>query len=125
MRWDEVTGSTNVTARELAEAGTPEWTLVGASHQTEGRGRLGRAWVDEPSGALMVSMVLRPALPASDAAVLTLLAGAAWAEAATATRAGADVRCKWPNDLLIGDRKAGGILERVGDRPRRQPCASS
>ena len=114
VRWDEVTGSTNATAMELAAAGTPAWSLVAAGHQTHGRGRLGRAWVDHPGGALMVSVVLRPALSVSDAGILTLLAGAAWAEAASAV-SGLDVRCKWPNDLLIDGRKVGGVLaESVG-----------
>ena len=108
-RWDEVTGSTNDTALQMAEAGTPEWTLVGANHQTEGKGRLGREWIDDPGGALMVSLVLRPALEPSDAGILTVLAGLAWAEAASAA-SGRQVRCKWPNDLLLDDRKAGGIL---------------
>jgi BirA family transcriptional regulator, biotin operon repressor / biotin---[acetyl-CoA-carboxylase] ligase len=108
-RWDEVTGSTNATAMELAAAGTPEWTVVAAGHQTQGRGRLGRAWVDRPGGSLMVSIVLRPALPVGDAGILTLLAGAAWAGSAR-DLTGLDVRCKWPNDLVIDGRKLGGIL---------------
>ena len=109
VRWDEVTGSTNATAMDLAAAGTPEWTLVAAGHQTQGRGRLGRAWVDRPGDSLMVSIVLRPALPVGDAGVLTLLAGAAWAGSAR-DLTGLDVRCKWPNDLVIDGRKVGGIL---------------
>ncbi|HEY6567864.1 MAG TPA: biotin--[acetyl-CoA-carboxylase] ligase, partial [Actinomycetota bacterium] len=109
VRWDEVTGSTNATAMELAAAGTPEWTLVAAGHQRDGRGRLGRAWLDHPGDSLMVSVVLRPALSADDAGVLTLWAGAAWAEASSALT-GLQVRCKWPNDLLVDGRKVGGIL---------------
>ena len=67
VRFDEVTASTQATALELAAAGTPEWTLVAAGHQTEGRGRLGRTWLDRPGRALMFSFVLRPALePASE-----------------------------------------------------------
>jgi len=109
VHWHEVTGSTNAVAVTLAEAGAPQWTLVGASHQTAGRGRLGRTWVDRPNGALMTSLVLRPTIAPDALGLLTLLAGAAWAEAARAiTRL--DVRCKWPNDLLVGDAKAGGVL---------------
>ena len=51
VRAEEVTGSTNATAIELAEAGSPEWTLVSAAHQTEGRGRLGRTWTRRPRAA--------------------------------------------------------------------------
>jgi BirA family transcriptional regulator, biotin operon repressor / biotin---[acetyl-CoA-carboxylase] ligase len=104
-----VTDSTNRTAAELAMHGAPEWTLVGAGHQTAGRGRLGRTWFDRPGDALMVSIVLRPPLDPAGAAILTLLAGAAWTEAA-ADISGLDVRCKWPNDILAGDAKVGGVL---------------
>jgi BirA family biotin operon repressor/biotin-[acetyl-CoA-carboxylase] ligase len=107
--WHEVTGSTNSVASELAEADAPEWTLVGAGHQTAGRGRRGRTWHDRPGEAVMTSLVLRPSMPAEDLGLLTLLAGAAWAEAATET-GGVEVLCKWPNDLLIGEAKVGGVL---------------
>jgi BirA family transcriptional regulator, biotin operon repressor / biotin---[acetyl-CoA-carboxylase] ligase len=110
VQFDEVTGSTNRTAWELAEAGAPEWTLVAAGHQTAGRGRLDRTWEDAPGRALLFSVVLRPTwLPADRAGMLPLAAGLAMT---TATRevAGLDVRCKWPNDLLLHDRKVGGIL---------------
>jgi BirA family biotin operon repressor/biotin-[acetyl-CoA-carboxylase] ligase len=109
VHWHEVTGSTNVLAVDLAEAGAPQWTLVGAGHQTAGRGRLERTWVDLPGGALMTSIVLRPAIAPEALGLLTLLAGAAWAEEARAIT-GLDVRCKWPNDLLVGEAKAGGVL---------------
>jgi BirA family biotin operon repressor/biotin-[acetyl-CoA-carboxylase] ligase len=114
VRADEVTGSTNATALEMAEAGAPEWTLVAAGHQTQGRGRLGRIWEDRPGQALMYSFVLRPgrAFAPNRAGLLTLLAGAAMAEAARAL--GADLGCKWPNDLLVGEEKAGGILAEAG-----------
>jgi BirA family transcriptional regulator, biotin operon repressor / biotin---[acetyl-CoA-carboxylase] ligase len=110
VRADEVTGSTNATALGMAEAGAPEWTLVAAGHQTEGRGRLGRTWEDRPGDALMCSLVLRPGpvLTPARAGLLTLLAGASAALAAR--ELGADVGCKWPNDLMVGEAKAGGIL---------------
>lgn len=108
VRFDEVTRSTQETAAELAAAGDPEWTLVAAGHQTAGRGRLGRAWVDAP-GALLFSVVLRPAVPAERAGLVTLLAGVAMAEALR-DLAGVEVGCRWPNDLLLGGSKVGGIL---------------
>jgi BirA family biotin operon repressor/biotin-[acetyl-CoA-carboxylase] ligase len=108
VRADEVTGSTNATALELAEAGSPEWTLVSAGHQIAGRGRLGSIWEDGPDEALLCSFVLRPALAPARAGLLTLLAGAALAEAARSL--GAEAGCKWPNDLMTPDGKAGGIL---------------
>jgi BirA family biotin operon repressor/biotin-[acetyl-CoA-carboxylase] ligase len=108
VRADEVTGSTNATALSMAEEGAPEWTLVSAAHQTAGRGRLGREWEDRPGAALMCSFVLRPALAPPQAGLLTLLAGAALAEASRSL--GADAGCKWPNDLMTPAGKAGGVL---------------
>ncbi len=109
VRFDEVTGSTNATAVELAETGAPEWTLVAARHQTAGRGRMGRQWTDEPHRALLFSLVLRPQASAERAGLLPLAAGLCMARACRAA-CGADVGCKWPNDLLLGDGKVGGIL---------------
>jgi BirA family biotin operon repressor/biotin-[acetyl-CoA-carboxylase] ligase len=109
VRFEEVTRSTQETALAMADAGAPEWTLVAAAHQTEGRGRLGRSWRDEPGRALLFSLVLRPDLSPEHGGVLTLLAGVALAESCDDL---ADQRaaCKWPNDLLVAGRKAGGIL---------------
>jgi BirA family biotin operon repressor/biotin-[acetyl-CoA-carboxylase] ligase len=110
VRFDEVTGSTNATALELAEAGTPEWTLVAAAHQSAGRGRQGRTWVDRPGGAMMFSFVLRPAaLDPEHSGLISLLVGVAMADAIEQV-ASVEVRCKWPNDLLLGGAKVGGIL---------------
>ncbi len=109
VRWDEVMESTNATALAMAAAGTPEWTLVAAGHQTAGRGRQGRAWVDRPGAALMCTLVLRPSLTPDRLGLMSLAAGVAMAEAASGV-SGKDVRCKWPNDLLMGESKVGGIL---------------
>jgi BirA family biotin operon repressor/biotin-[acetyl-CoA-carboxylase] ligase len=109
VRWDDVTGSTNTTALEMAAAGTPEWTVVAAGHQTAGRGRHGRTWIDRPGRALMYSVVLRPYRHPERIGLVSLAAGAAMAEVASEV-SGLDVRCKWPNDLLVADAKVGGIL---------------
>ena len=108
-QWDETTGSTNVTARARAEAGDPEWTLVAAGHQVDGQGRLGRSWEDRPGAALLFSVVLRPMIDPPDAGLLPVLAGAAMAEVTKAVT-GAEIRCKWPNDLLSEEGKVGGVL---------------
>jgi BirA family biotin operon repressor/biotin-[acetyl-CoA-carboxylase] ligase len=116
VRFDEVTGSTNDTALAMAAAGAPEWTLVSAGHQTSGRGRLGRAWSDAPGRALLFSFLVRPAwIGLERAGLLPLLAGLCMAEAARDVAA-LEVGCKWPNDLLLDDRKVGGVLveSRVG-----------
>lgn len=109
VRAEREIASTNTLALELADAGAPEWTLVSAAHQTAGRGRLGRTWVDVPEGSLMVSVVLRPTLPPARVGLLSLLAGAAMANAVR-DETGLRATCKWPNDLLLDDAKVGGIL---------------
>ncbi|HEX9122930.1 MAG TPA: biotin--[acetyl-CoA-carboxylase] ligase [Actinomycetota bacterium] len=109
VRFEEVTRSTQAAALGLAAEGAPEWSIVAAGHQTEGRGRLGRTWVDEPGAALMFSVVLRPDLDPASGGLIPLLAG--WAMAVACRElAGADVGCKWPNDLLLGEEKVGGLL---------------
>jgi BirA family biotin operon repressor/biotin-[acetyl-CoA-carboxylase] ligase len=109
VRFDEVTGSTNATCAELAAGGAPEWTLVAAGHQTAGRGRLDRSWRDRPGESLLFSLLLRPRIAAELAGLLPLLAGAAMAEA-VGSRAGVRAGCKWPNDVMVGSEKVGGIL---------------
>ncbi len=107
------TASTNTVALEAAAAGEPEGHVVVADHQTAGRGRLGRSWVAPPGTALLVSIVLRPP---PDAAHLAVSAVSCAAAAACERVAGVTPALKWPNDLLGGDRKLGGVLaETVGN----------
>ena len=108
VRAEATVPSTQAIARDLAEAGSPAWTLVAAEHQTAGRGRHGRTWADVP-GSLLVSVVLRPSVPAPRAGLVPLLAGAALAEACDEV-AGARVTLRWPNDLLLDERKVGGMI---------------
>jgi len=104
-----VTGSTNTDLWGMALQGAAEWTVIVAGQQTAGRGRLGRTWITPAGSVLHVSALLRPRLAAARAPVLTLAAGVAAAEACR-TEGRVEVRCKWPNDLVVGDRKLGGIL---------------
>jgi BirA family transcriptional regulator, biotin operon repressor / biotin---[acetyl-CoA-carboxylase] ligase len=97
--------STNDRLKELARAGAPEGSVVWADAQIGGHGRHGRAWVSPP-GNLYVSVLLRP--EAAPAALLPLAAGVAVAEAIESL--GVAARLKWPNDVMVGDRKLGGIL---------------
>jgi BirA family biotin operon repressor/biotin-[acetyl-CoA-carboxylase] ligase len=102
-------GSTMDEARSLAEAGAPEGVLVVAEAQTTGRGRSGRGWLTPPGSALALSLVLRPRLRADHGAQLTMLAAVAVCEAIEQT---APVRAalKWPNDVLIAEKKTAGLL---------------
>lgn len=107
-------GSTNAVALEAARRGVDEIHAVAADVQTAGRGRLGRAWQAPAGTSLMVSLVLRPRVAEPALATLPLLVGSVLAEVVAAhLRAGPaepDVALKWPNDLLVGGRKAAGIL---------------
>ena len=103
------TGSTNDDLRTKAEAGAPEGVVVVAEAQTRGRGRLGRPWVSPAGKNLTMSVLLRPRWPAEECFRITLLAGLAVAET-LAERYGLKPRIKWPNDVLIRERKLCGIL---------------
>jgi BirA family biotin operon repressor/biotin-[acetyl-CoA-carboxylase] ligase len=82
-----------------------------AEHQTDGRGRLGRVWVDEPGTGLAFSIVLDPPPPVARWPELTLVAARAVAAAV-----GAGATIKDPNDVLVGGRKVAGILAEASDR---------
>jgi BirA family biotin operon repressor/biotin-[acetyl-CoA-carboxylase] ligase len=101
----------------MAREGAPEGTLIVANAQTKGRGRMGRSWVSPPGSGLYFSIILRPDCLPSKFPRLTLTAGVAVASAIEQT--GLKPQLKWPNDILIADRKVGGILaEAVFDKRR-------
>lgn len=88
--------------------GAPAGTAVLAAEQTGGRGSRGNLWVS-PAGGLWLSVLLRPDR-SSGLDLLSLRAGLAVSEALSSMGPGAPIRVKWPNDLMLGDRKVGGIL---------------
>lgn len=90
----------------LLDPSLPEGAVASTDHQSGGRGRLGRTWVDAPGAALLFSVLLKPP-PERRAAELTLVAGLATAEAL-----GPKAQLKWPNDVLVDGKKvAGGLAE--------------
>jgi BirA family biotin operon repressor/biotin-[acetyl-CoA-carboxylase] ligase len=101
-----VLGSTQDLARELARAGAPEGTVVLASRQTAGRGRLGRSFIS-PRGGLYFTVILRPAL--EHLRPLPIIAALAVARGLEQV-AGLRTALKWPNDVLVGGHKICGIL---------------
>lgn len=103
------TDSTNSTALNLAQQGAVHGTVVVAEEQTAGRGRLGRSWYSEKSSGIYASVILRPPFSPAAAPILTLLAGAAAAQALNKVT-GLDVDIRWPNDLLVNGKKVCGIL---------------
>ncbi|GAA4064688.1 biotin--[acetyl-CoA-carboxylase] ligase [Actinomadura miaoliensis] len=124
------TGSTNADLAALAREGAPEGTVLVTEMQTAGRGRLGRPWSAPPRSGLMFSLLLRPAVGVARLGWVPLLTGVAVATAVrhmtawtppaeqrindgaadAAAERPVDVRLKWPNDLLVGERKLAGIL---------------
>jgi BirA family biotin operon repressor/biotin-[acetyl-CoA-carboxylase] ligase len=101
----------------MAAAGAPEGTVVIAEIQTAGKGRLGRTWIS-PKGNLYASVIFRPALPVNKAALITLM-GAVAAASAIRSFCGLPATIKWPNDILLSGRKAGGLLTEMSAEPDR------
>jgi biotin-[acetyl-CoA-carboxylase] ligase BirA-like protein len=95
--------------QRLPEPDAPHGTVAVAEHQTAGRGRLGRTWLDEPGASLLCSVVLRPTRPVADWPQLTAVAGEAAAEAVLRV-SGRLPAIKPPNDLLLDGGKLAGIL---------------
>jgi BirA family biotin operon repressor/biotin-[acetyl-CoA-carboxylase] ligase len=113
----EHTGSTNDDALAAARAGAPHGALFVTEEQARGRGRRGNAWLAPARQGLLFSVVLRPNVTPERAPALALLAGLAVREAlaqAIAAQAGVGIamepRVKWPNDVVVGDKKIAGIL---------------
>ncbi len=105
----EVVGSTLDVAHELAAAGAPHGLLVLADAQTAGRGRQGRTWHSPAGAGVWVVALLRPAVPPTEGA-LAIRVGLRLVEAVAEIAPRAGPRLKWPNDLIVRHRKAGGVL---------------
>jgi BirA family biotin operon repressor/biotin-[acetyl-CoA-carboxylase] ligase len=106
-------GSTNDEARALAEAGEQEGIVVLTEYQIAGRGRMGRAWQAPRGSSLLFSLLLRPPLPAASAQQAAMAVSLGVTEGIRRT-CGLTARIKWPNDILIGGKKTGGILCELG-----------
>lgn len=122
VRFDE-TDSTNIRAAAAAEKGEPSGTLFTAQLQTAGKGRRGRSWVVKKGSAITMSLLLRPAFAAEKASQMTLLAAMAIAESVQQILreqcgdSAPTCLIKWPNDVLIGDKKICGILTEMHSHP--------
>jgi BirA family biotin operon repressor/biotin-[acetyl-CoA-carboxylase] ligase len=110
--------STNRVAMDLGHAGEPEGTVVIAEEQTAGRGRAGHSWHSERATGIYVTILLRPKISPVQASLLTMMAGLS---AFSAIRAQNDIEAdlKWPNDILIGSKKLGGILTEMHAEPNQ------
>lgn len=116
VTWVGETGSTNADLVASAARGAPHGTVLVADVQRAGRGRLGRSWVAPPGTALLFSVLLRPdRVPAARRGWIGAVLGVAIVTALRDT-VGVAADLKWPNDVLVGNRKLAGILaELSGD----------
>jgi len=109
----EVT-STNDVAKKLATKGAEEGTVILAETQTQGKGRLGRRWLS-PKGGIWLSVILRPKIPAKDSYQLTFMTAVAVAKTIRKMFE-VNAEIKWPNDILVNERKVCGILTETSTR---------
>lgn len=105
--WDEV-DSTNAALLRLIKEGAVEGTVVLADIQTAGRGRIGTPWVSSPGVNLHLSVLLTPPIPLHEARLFTLIGSLAIADVIETY--GVKAQVKWPNDVLVNDRKIAGVL---------------
>ena len=109
LHFSSVTGSTNTDALAAARDGAPHGSVFFTDEQTAGRGRGDHTWESNAGQGLYVSVLLHPDIVRAHLPMIPLVTGLAAAQAIKIA-AGVDTDIRWPNDLLIGDRKAGGIL---------------
>jgi BirA family biotin operon repressor/biotin-[acetyl-CoA-carboxylase] ligase len=107
--------STNRFAKMLAAEGEPEGTLVYAEAQTEGRGRWGQTWESAHGKGLWFSIILRPAVEIEKATLMTVFAATSIAVGIEKIL-GIEISIKWPNDLIVQNKKVGGILLEMSHR---------
>lgn len=101
--------STNTRAKQLAEEGYPEGTLVVASSQESGRGRRGKCWESPAGSGVYMTLILKPTIDPNNASMLTLIAALA-AAVSIAKSTGVPAGIKWPNDIVMQGKKVCGIL---------------
>jgi len=111
--WDSI-GSTMTEATQLAASGAPHGTVVIADEQTSGLGRLGRSWQSDAGVGIYCSLLLRITLNPADLPIASLLLGLAVREAIQEA-AGLACDLRWPNDVLVRERKVAGILAQITD----------
>nr|UAL13391.1 biotin--[acetyl-CoA-carboxylase] ligase [Bacillus paralicheniformis] len=109
IHFQDVVSSTQKIAHELTNNGAPEGTIIVADKQTEGRGRMARAWHSPEGNGIWMSIILRPEMPVQKTPQLTLLAAVAIVQAVE-EQTGIAAEIKWPNDILINRKKVVGIL---------------
>lgn len=114
VRYIPETGSTNDLAREAGEGGATERIVFVTDHQTQGRGRRGRSWLEVPGSGLVFSLLFPR--HQTEPFMMTMVCSVAAVEAIEGLSP-VRVEIKWPNDLMVGSRKLGGVLTEVSWSP--------
>lgn len=109
IQWVEETGSTNADLLASARGGAEANTVLAADYQSAGRGRRGRTWDAAPGSSLLFSVLIRPQIDVERAHLVTTALALGAVEACDSL-AGVRPGLKWPNDLVVGDRKLAGVL---------------
>jgi len=109
-------GSTNTVAKELGDQGKPHGTLVIAETQTNGKGRRGRNWESPLGSSISMSILIRPEILSEKASMLTLVMALAVHKGIKEITK-ANLKIKWPNDILLNNRKVAGILTEMSAEP--------
>ena len=122
LHFARTTGSTNADAMTAARNAAPNGSVFLADEQLAGRGRGDHGWISAAGEGLYVSVLLRPQFPSARLPLLPLAAGLAAADAIAAV-SGLVVDLRWPNDLLVGPRKTGGILAETKTESKGPPHA--
>ncbi|MGL6173480.1 MAG: biotin--[acetyl-CoA-carboxylase] ligase [Cellulosilyticaceae bacterium] len=109
LEYHKTIDSTNIRAKEWAKEGAKEGSLVIAEYQSAGKGRLGRTWLSPKGEGIWMSLILKPLLEISKIPQLTIVAGLCMSQAIENVT-GLKVEIKWPNDIIINNKKIAGIL---------------
>jgi len=112
-------GSTNTAAMEAGAAGAPEGSVFLAEEQTAGRGRAAHSWHSAQGSGIYCSVLLRPSLPPSEVLLLSLAAALAVRSAIAEIQSAFAPDLKWPNDLMLGEKKVCGILTEMNAESTR------
>lgn len=108
IKYFDTVESTNETAKQIANDGGRNWTVIRAGKQSRGRGRMSRTWIS-PEGGLWFSVILRPELSAGESGAINLISSLSAAESISEI-SGLFTQIKWPNDVFINGLKTAGIL---------------
>lgn len=117
INYQTLATSTNLLAKTFAAEGKPEGYVVVADSQSGGKGRMGRIWLSPPAVNLYFSLILRPAVPSIRVPQLTLLVAVAIHQALMEIAPGLAAMIKWPNDIMVNEKKLCGVLCEMQSEP--------